>query len=79
MSPTKAAKVYKVSVPKLLRLIASGHLPASNLNPGGKKPRWWIRVSDLEAFFQPSNTIVKRPRNRKRLDKAPAAGQGEFG
>lgn len=54
ISPPAIAKRYGVSVRKVIGWIDRGDLIALNLaeNPNGKRPRYRVRLADLEAFEQ---------------------------
>lgn len=71
LTTRQASAATGFSVQKIIRLIDCGRLPAINTSVAGKRPRWSIRESDLEAFFQPSNAVDRfetTGRRRQRLD-----------
>ena len=54
ISPPEVAKRYGVSTRKVIGWIDRGELVALNLaeNPNGQRPRYRVRLADLEAFEQ---------------------------
>ncbi len=70
LTTREVAKITGFSVQKVQHLIRAGRIPAVNTSGGTIKPRWMVRLQDLDAFLTPSNireaqTIVaKRSRNR---------------
>jgi excisionase family DNA binding protein len=52
LTPPKVAKVLGVDPSTVISWIQSRQLKASNVGKGGKKPRYRIQRSDLEAFMQ---------------------------
>jgi glutaredoxin 2 len=71
LSTAEAAKLSGLTQPKIQSLIRSQILPAKNVNPKGKKPRWMIPKINFDAFLTPDSVDVSQAKNksrRRRLD-----------
>lgn len=55
LSTPEAAKIARFSKAKIRQLIVSGKLAAVDTSAGDKRPRWSIRLADLEAFLTPQS------------------------
>ena len=56
---------------KVQLLCKSGRLPSTDTSTGGKRPRYAIRLEDLEAFLTPASvakTEAKKVVSRRRID-----------
>jgi excisionase family DNA binding protein len=73
LSTREVAKLTGFSMQKVQSLIRSGRIPAVNTSNGDLKPRWVVRLNDLEAFLTPSNIreakeMASTRTPRKRID-----------
>ena len=75
MSIAEVSKSLRTNENKILGLIRSGELPAINVaqNSKGKRPRWRVSASDLDAFLESRKTApspqvaikkTRKPRQR---------------
>ena len=75
LTPPQAAEQLGVDPSTVIGWIRTGQLRASNIGKGGKRPRYRIRESDLDAFLksrQPEPPVAKKRRSRQ------PAGEIEF-
>ncbi len=73
LTSREVAKLTGFSMQKVQALIRSKRIPAINTSTGDKKPRWMVRLQDLEAYLTPDNIreakATASPRTaRKRID-----------
>jgi excisionase family DNA binding protein len=73
LTSREVAKLTGFSIQKVQSLIRSKRIPAINTSTGNQKPRWMVRLQDLEAFLTPSNireakAMVSPRTPRKRID-----------
>jgi hypothetical protein len=76
LTPPAAGKILGCGSDKILSLIRTGELRASNLASGSQRPRWKINPSDLEALLERrSNSAGSHsaaPKTtRRRIPQAP--------
>lgn len=50
LTPAEVAEILRCDRDKVLTLIHAGQLRAINVSMGKSKPRWIIRLEDVEAF-----------------------------
>lgn len=67
LTPPELAKRWRVSPDKILSMIGRGDLAAFNVasNPAGR-PRWRIRMADVEAFETGRAAAPREPKRRRR-------------
>ena len=72
LNTREVAKLTGFSMQKVQLLIRSGRIPAVNTSTGDQKPRWMVRLQDLEAYLTPDNIreakAIVAPRTRSRID-----------
>lgn len=73
LTTVEAAKIAWVSPQKVRELIEAGKLPAVNIAVTDKRPRWSIRLCDLEAFLTPATVTKSQAKSqaasrRQRID-----------
>ncbi len=79
LSPPQLARRWKVSNDKILRLINNGSLKAINfaVSPTGR-PRYRIRLSEIERFEEARTTKPPQPKQRRRRRTAVSTGREYF-
>ncbi len=72
LTTREVAKLTGFSMQKVQSLIRSKRIPAINTSTGDQKPRWMVRLQDLEAYLTPNNIreakAITAPRSRARID-----------
>jgi hypothetical protein len=66
LNTREAAQRIRSSEDRILRLIASGALRASNVGAGATRPRWIIAADDLDAFVRARANQPSTPTRRRR-------------
>jgi excisionase family DNA binding protein len=68
LTVNEVADYLKVSKLTILFAISSKQLPAANISAGTKRPRWRIRLSDVDAFLNSkrSERVEARSHSEKR-------------
>ena len=76
----QVAEVLGVDVKKVLRFIAAKELRAVDVSQSrGRRPRWRIKVSDLELFeASRANTLGEVPKVERRRRTAKPQGWTEY-
>jgi hypothetical protein len=79
LTPPAVARRLGCGVGKILGWIARRELTAINIaSRPGMRPRWVIRLADLEAFEQRRANTVRPPRRRRKGEEKRPAGCIEF-
>jgi len=72
LTTREVAKLTGFSMQKVQHLIRTGRIPAVNTSGGSQKPRWVVRMQDLDAFLTPDNIreakAITATRSRGRID-----------
>ena len=76
LTPPAVGRLLGCGSDKVLNLIRTGELRASNLAGGSRRPRWKINPADLQAFLERrSNSALSQSpapqTTRRRIPKAP--------
>lgn len=68
LTPPEVARRWRVKSDKVVSMIRAGRLPAFDVaSPGSSRPRFRIRLADVEAYENKSFTAAPaRPRRRRR-------------
>lgn len=65
-------EVLKTSKDRILEMIASGQIVASNIGtPGGKRPTWRISQSSLDNYLAATSTNPAATRTRRKAKYVP--------
>jgi excisionase family DNA binding protein len=75
LTPPAVGRLLGCGSDKVLNLIRTGELRASNLAGGSQRPRWKINPADLQAFLERrSNSALSKPAapqsTRRRIPQA---------
>ncbi len=64
LTTIEAGEIARMTPQKIRVLIEAGKLPAVNVSATDNRPRWSIRLVDLETFLTPASVAKAEARNR---------------
>jgi hypothetical protein len=76
LTPPELAASWGISADQVLRLIHAGALPAFNVAaPSSTRPKYLIRLQDVEAFEMAKRVGGPAPARKARRQKAKPGGE----